>query len=37
MSTEVSQMYYYNIVNVNSGLCVDRSGCGTTNGTSVQQ
>ncbi len=33
----ISSTGYYQIVNVNSGLCVDATGFGTANGTAVQQ
>jgi endoglucanase len=36
-STSISTGTWYNIVNQNSGSCVDATGSGTTNGTTVQQ
>ena len=36
-STSISTTTWYNIVNQNSGSCVDATGQGTANGTTVQQ
>jgi endoglucanase len=36
-SSSISTSSWYNIVNQNSGSCVDATGSGTTNGTTVQQ
>ena len=36
-STSISTGTWYNIVNQNSGSCVDATGSGTTNGTTLQQ
>ena len=36
-STSISTTSWYNIVNENSGSCVDATGQGTANGTTVQQ
>jgi hypothetical protein len=36
-SSPISTSSWYNIVNQNSGSCVDATGSGTTNGTTVQQ
>jgi aryl-phospho-beta-D-glucosidase BglC (GH1 family) len=36
-STSINTSTWYNIVNENSGSCVDASGWGTANGTTVQQ
>ena len=36
-STSINTSTWYNIVNENSGSCVDASGWGTANGTTLQQ